>query len=76
MTIIDRRRKVSPAYYCYWCGVETPAETGFRGYDPDDPILGEFRGTVSAYICGPGCEAKPSNAIIHRRWDWQDREAC
>lgn len=76
MTLIDRRRKVSPAYFCYWCGTETAPETGYRGYDPDDPLMGEFCGSVSVFVCSPACEGRPENGIIHRRWNWTDKEAC
>jgi hypothetical protein len=72
MTLTDRRRKVSPAYYCYWCGIETRAETGFRGYDPQDELMAEFGGAVSVFVCTPACPDRPETGIIHRRWNWKE----
>ena len=59
-----RRSTTPPDYRCWWCKESTAMETGYRGYDPDDPIMAEFGGSVSAIICGPGCESQPTNGVI------------
>jgi hypothetical protein len=60
------RQTTSPDPVCYWCGIQIEAETTFRGYDPDDPIMFEFGGTVSAIICTPACPNRPPNAVVHQ----------
>lgn len=64
MTLIDRRVKVSPAPVCWWCKTPTEAETGYRGYDPADPVMAEFDRTVRAIVCAPSCPDRPVGAIV------------
>lgn len=66
----DRRRTRSPEPVCWWCKTPTDTETRYRGYDPDDPVMAEFGGTVSAYVCSPACPSRPPKAVVHRIRRW------
>lgn len=70
MNMTDRRRTVSPTYHCWWCNAETDAETGYRGYDPDDAVMADFGATVSAIVCGPTCPGRPARGVVHARPRW------
>lgn len=53
---------------CWWCGISTPAETGYRG-SPTDIELPPGAGVV---VCTPACPQRPEGAIVwataqHRR---------
>ena len=66
MNMRDRRRTRSPEPVCWWCKTRTDADTGYRGYDPDDPVMAEFGGTVQAFVCTPGCPDRPPKGIVTR----------
>lgn len=49
----------SSAPVCWWCGIRTAAETGYRGEQPD--VVPFPAGVV---VCTPGCPQRPEGARV------------
>ena len=54
------RTKASADPRCWWCGIQTPAETGYRGEAPE---LGLPPG-LGVVVCTPACPERPAEARV------------
>jgi len=63
MSTKEARSRVSADPRCWYCKIQTEAETGYRG---DAPELGLPTGS-GVVVCTPGCPERPDGARIWKR---------